>query len=479
MKKPANFKVVITVSLLLMILSISTSLVNFYITLQSTQNDLKTRSLPLTVDNIYTDIQSHIIEPNLVASMMAHDTFVKDWLINQEEDREQITRYLEMVANKYGMFVAFLVSEKTQSYYSQNGFLEYLNPENPDNRWYYRFKSIQGNNEINLDFNDNLDNSMIMFINHKIFDQHYHLIGATGVGLKISYINDMLRKFRQNYNFNVMFVDEKGNVVLAEQEGVRIKNLSDSEPFKVLKDQIIVKDSKLLEYEKEGESYLIKTKYIPELNLYLLVEAKLADFTQEVHRTFYFNLAISLLITVMVTLIILFTIREYNKKLEYSAKNDSLTGLMNRAAFNNEFKNHMLLSQRNTLPLSLMFFDIDDFKKINDTQGHLVGDEVLIHIGRILKKRLRQTDLVGRWGGEEFIVALIDTPIDSAQAIAQELRKAIQDDFQLKEIAGAGVTASFGISALQHEDTADMILSRVDKAMYLSKGDGKNRVSVL
>lgn len=286
MKIKNNFYIVVTVSVLMITLSISISLINFMVSLHSTETDLKTRSLPLTVDNIYTEIQKHIIEPNLVASMMAHDTFLKDWLINDEQNSEKITHYLETIKNKYGMFVAFLVSEKNQSYYTQNGFLEHLSSSKPDNAWYFNFKKAQGENEINLDFNNNLDNSLIMFINHKIYDNDYHFVGATGIGLKISYINDMLKRFRQEYNFTVMFVNDKGDIILSERTDSKIQNLSDTPELYNLRDQIIVKDSKILEYQKNGEHYFLKTKYIPELDLYLLVKAKLDDLPKMYARRF-------------------------------------------------------------------------------------------------------------------------------------------------------------------------------------------------
>ncbi|DAB37415.1 MAG TPA: GGDEF domain-containing protein, partial [Sulfuricurvum kujiense] len=286
MKIKNNFYIVITISVLMIALSISISFINFMVSLHSTETDLKTRSLPLTVDNIYTEIQKHVIEPNLVASMMAHDTFLKDWLMNDEQNRDKIIRYLDTIKNKYGMFVAFLVSEKTQSYYTQNGFLEHLSSTKPDNEWYFKFKKLQGDNEINLDFNNHLDNSLIMFINHKIYDNDFHFVGATGIGLKISYINDMLKRFRQEYNFTVIFINEKGEIVLSERTDTNIKSLSDTPALYNLSDQIIVKDSKILEYQKDGENYLLKTKYIPELDLYLLVEAKLDDFTKNVRQTF-------------------------------------------------------------------------------------------------------------------------------------------------------------------------------------------------
>lgn len=476
MKSKNNFYIVITISVLMIILSISISLINFMVSLRATESDLKTRSLPLTVDNIYTEIQKHVIEPNLVASMMAHDTFLKDWLINDEQNSDKITRYLDTIKNKYGMFVAFLVSEKTQSYYTQNGFLERLSPSKPDNEWYFKFKKLQEDHEINLDFNNNLDNSLIMFINHKIYDNDYHFVGATGIGLKISYINDMLKRFRQEYSFTVLFVNEEGKIILSERTDAKIKSLYDTPELRNLADQIIVKDSKILEYQKNGENYLLKTKYIPELDLYLLVEAKLDDFTQNVHRTFYLNLAASLLVTVIITFIIIIMIRGYNEKLEFMARNDALTGLMNRNAFDDSFNDFLLLSQRNGDPLSLIFFDIDNFKSINDTLGHQAGDNVLIRISELLKTRLRRTDIIGRWGGEEFIIGLINTDHKNAEVIAETLRKAFEEDSRLIHLAPFPVTASFGIATAHTGDTIDTILTRADSAMYRAKELGKNRI---
>lgn len=100
---------------------------------------LRERSLPLTVDNIYTAIQKQIIEPNLVSSIMAHDTFLKDWLINHENDVDKISTYLDMIKNKHNMLVTFLVSEKTKNYYTANGLLEQVAEDNPNNAWYFSF----------------------------------------------------------------------------------------------------------------------------------------------------------------------------------------------------------------------------------------------------------------------------------------------------------------------------------------------------
>lgn len=480
MKQKVNsFRVLVAVFVLLIFLSLSISLLNYFVSLHATQNELAQRALPLSVDNIYTEIQTHVVEPSLVSSMMAHDTFVKDWLINEEQNAHKITRYLEQIKNKYGMFVTFLVSDQSKHYYTHNGFLEKMTPEKEDNKWYYSFKEIQEDHEINLDYNANLDNSLMMFINYKIFDENYHLIGATGIGHKISYIDDMLKRFREHFNFKVTFVDAKGDVVLVERRLEHFKNLSEDPALSQLQDQIISKESKIINYEKNGYEYLLKTKYIPELRLYLIVEAKIDDFTQTVNKTFYFNLSISLLVTIIIGLAMFITIKRYNKRLEYLAQHDGLTGLMNRRSFYEKIDYLYHLAKRKEEPLCIVFFDLDDFKKVNDYFGHSVGDRVLHRVAELLKEHLREVDLIARWGGEEFIVALNNTDIDQAKEIANKLRKLFEDDVVLHKLTKTSLTASFGVTETHTAESIDASIIRADQAMYEAKHRGKNGVATL
>lgn len=472
----SNYKIVVVVTSLLITLSLTLSIMNYNISLTSTQKQLKTQSLPLSLDNIYTDIQKHIVEPYLVSSMMASDTFVKDWLVHEENNTEKITKYLDTIKNKYKMLTTFLVSEKTKKYYTNNGLIETLDKSNEENKWYFRFKEIEGEHEINLDYNSHIDNSLIMFINYKIFNNDYNILGATGVGLKISYINDMLKMFKQKYKLNVYFFNAKGEVLLSESENIVPRNIDDIDGLKEHRRDIFSKETVVLEYEKFNNEYILTTKYISELDLYLVVEAKLNDFTGSVKQTFYFNLIVSLLITVFVAYIILVTVRKYHKQLEYLADNDTLTNLSNRRSFSKQFNYFLKMKNRNNKPISLLFMDIDNFKVINDTLGHDVGDRVLERFAKILDSNIREIDLVARWGGEEFIIAYIDTDIEKSHKIADKLCELIESDLELKELVDGVVTASFGLVAVDENDTLESIVSRADRAMYKAKDSGKNRV---
>lgn len=475
-----KYKIVVIIAFLLLTLSMGVSFINYTISMNSTQNQLKTQSLPLSVDNIYTEIQKHMIEPFLVSSMMAQDTFVKDWILKEENNTEKIQKYLDSIKNKYGLLSAFLVSHKTKNYYTQDGFLETVHKANPRNQWYFRFKDIAQDNEINLDFNEHLSNTLMMFINFKMFDKSYNYLGATGIAMKISYIDDMLKSFKENYKLTVSFLDKDGNVVLSREHNQKeLVNIDSIGELAQHKDIILSKKTKILEYEKGGHKHLLNIKYIQELDIYLLVSAKLDDFTSDTKNTFYLNSGISLFLTLLITLIIIGVIGQYHKNLENLANYDMLTMLPNRRNFKDKFEHFLLLSKRNKQALSLLYMDLDNFKKINDNFGHKTGDEILKSFADILQENVRKTDIYARWGGEEFLLAFVDTPIEEAVHIANKIRKTVENSVRMQELIHRSCTISAGLTQCNDEDTIDSVITRADKAMYNAKAGGKNKVCVL
>ena len=161
-----------------------------------------------------------------------------------------------------------------------------------------------------------------------------------------------------------------------------------------------------------------------------------------------------------------------------AAQTDELTGLKNRRAFFEHAQQLYSHSQREQRPLCALMLDIDHFKRINDTYGHQVGDEVLRQIGGVIKASFRDTDVYGRLGGEEFAVLLADTPIDTALGIARQLGQAIARLQVVHENEGRqGMTASLGVAvaSASHTDLHNL-LNSADRAMYRAKALGRNQV---
>ena len=157
---------------------------------------------------------------------------------------------------------------------------------------------------------------------------------------------------------------------------------------------------------------------------------------------------------------------------KHEASYDSLMQIYNRNMFNRVMESKITQAVIQKKSFILILFDIDFFKKINDTYGHLVGDESLKEISSLIKKHIRDSDLFARWGGEEFILAM-DIGIEQGLKITENLRKFIEDE-KFTEVGQ--MTCSFGITDFRENDTLDKIVKRADDALYEAKESGRNKV---
>jgi two-component system cell cycle response regulator len=167
------------------------------------------------------------------------------------------------------------------------------------------------------------------------------------------------------------------------------------------------------------------------------------------------------------------------EKLERLANFDSLTGLYNRRTILGKL--HELINRANRYKedFSLIMLDIDYFKRVNDRYGHLTGDEVLEKIATLIHQNIRDTDIVGRYGGEEFIIILPKTDLSSAWVAAERIRGIIEKA-EMKDSAGNvfAITVSQGLSGWERGEDAYYLISRADEALYKAKGKGRNRVQI-
>ena len=178
-------------------------------------------------------------------------------------------------------------------------------------------------------------------------------------------------------------------------------------------------------------------------------------------------------------------LRESEEALRLLAITDSLTSLYNRRHFDKLAGDEIRRALRYSRPLSVIMFDIDFFKRVNDTFGHTVGDMVLKMVAKISKEKFRTTDIIARYGGEEFIVFLPESFATEAAAVAERLRKQIENTTVQAENHHITVTVSFGVSDFlrrTNSETDEIILSdfisSADQALYASKNAGRNRVTV-
>lgn len=162
-----------------------------------------------------------------------------------------------------------------------------------------------------------------------------------------------------------------------------------------------------------------------------------------------------------------------NKELRRISSTDNLTQLNNRLKIDEILIESINMAKLQESNLALIIIDVDYFKVVNDSFGHQTGDEVLINIAKILSSNVRETDFVGRWGGEEFLIVSPGIDLEGAKETSEILRAKIEEHVFTNNIR---LTASFGVTCFKKDDTEKSLLKRADEALYCAKNNGRNRV---
>jgi diguanylate cyclase (GGDEF)-like protein len=474
-----KFRLLGWLSLILIAGFLTTSIASYVVSSDLIRSNISHDALPLTGDNIYSEIQKDLLRPVFISSLMANDTFLRDWVLDGEHNVDQITRYLNEVKQKYGTISSFLVSERTHKYYYADGILKTVRPDVPADKWYFRVRSMQAPYETNVDYDMANRNTMTVFINHRVFDYHGNFIGATGVGLTLETMSRMLDRYQAQFRRRIYFVAPNGEIVLTGKSMRNIRgSIRDLPGIRTIADDILNSNDRPtgLEYQLNQAEILVNSRFIPELGWYLVVEQDGSKDIEPVRRIFLLNLAISLAASLLVLAITLFAVNRYQRRLERMATTDTLTELLNRQAFEFVFQHLLADAKRSGRPLSAILFDIDLFKAINDRHGHLTGDRIIRGVADLTRSVCRASDIGVRWGGEEFMLFLKDCPIEQATAIAEKLRQAIAGHDFLPGLEDARITVSLGVVQMRPGESETSLFGRADKALYAAKANGRNRV---
>ncbi|MFJ7793302.1 diguanylate cyclase domain-containing protein [Pseudomonas sp. NPDC096950] len=462
---------------------LATSFLSYYASRASIRDNIVNTELPLTSDTVYSEIQKDLVRPILISSMMSRDTFMRDWVVNGEHDPDQMTRYLNEVMTHYGAYTAFFISNSSLTYYHAKGVLKQVKIDEPRDAWYFRVRDMKEPYEINVDPDLANKDNLTFFINYKVYDYDKRFIGAAGVGLTVDAVIKLIDKYQQRYQRSVYFVDTFGRLVLTGAEGgpegARAgRSLGDLNSMKDLVSQLPKPHSGSYEYSAHGQGHFLNVRFIPELNWYLFVDKREDGALSEIRQSLYLNLLICLLVTSIVLALLNRVIKRYQGKIQAQATLDSLTELPNRRGFDLLAAQAMHEAEREPKPLTALLLDLDHFKVLNDTYGHLAGDQVLIGFARDLESCLRHSDIVCRWGGEEFIVLLKDTDGETGQKIAEKIRQHVEKQRYAYNGKELRLTVSIGLTTLQPDETLHTLLSRADHAMYRAKQAGRNRTCV-
>lgn len=352
--------------------------------------------------------------------------------------------------------------------------------------------SIAGAPGYHFDF-DAASKELAYFASYPVRAEDGAIVGVAVLKKTFEGLSADLSEFGRAY----FFVDPDGIVVLTNRPKMLLKTLwplsaekrsAAARRFGELDGRPVVEkeiaDAKWANFN--GERDYLRRRYARHSQWSLIIVSQI----QEIYASRVLGIVVTLLVTIM-TLIYLFgrerwvrDVEEMDKRqklqdltwdLRLQATTDSLTGLSNRLKFDQVLARELLRAERYKTPLSLVMYDIDQFKAINDRYGHQSGDKVLIELARVVSSNIRETDILARWGGEEFALLAPGTDSLTAHQVAEKLRAVIE---QTMFKAVGRITCSFGVAEYLDGDTPETFVSRADAALYQAKTNGRNRVEI-
>ncbi len=426
---------------------------------------------------LFSLVTSEIIRPLNIAYFMANNRFVIDYAQGDDIKKAYIISYLQKISSSYNM-LAFIALKNHDLMLDSNAKETMLSSK--DAEWFHRLKDLPGDQFTDI---GNAEDPHLYFDN-RILDQNNQFLGFTGVGIDLNYFANKFREYNERFGFELYFVDENNLVTLSSDNIMKTESHHRKDATTKLSDlpwhQALVKDgtidnnlSSSVMYTTE-DGVLITQMPIQELSWRLFIVSPPASDQNEYWKIFVERFIIFFVIVFIFYIILLNIIKYLKSRLVKDSETDFLTQLPNRSHIHGRFNE---ISQKNNT-LCVVLADIDNFKQINDSYGHLVGDDVLRMISDQLSQTLRQIDTVGRWGGEEFIILLPDTSASQAQVIVERIRKKIADiSFPISTTSGSfNTTVSFGICELPlQERTIKDYISGADKALYKAKNNGRNQ----
>jgi diguanylate cyclase (GGDEF)-like protein/PAS domain S-box-containing protein len=309
-------------------------------------------------------------------------------------------------------------------------------------------------------------------------DQHEKIMGVI---IDITEQKEREFEIKHNLNFLQVLIDTIPHPIFYKnREGEYIGcNQAFASFFDLTKEEIIGSNVYDLISNEFGKLYKSKDDIILERGGKQVYEGELEDRYGEIHNVIFSKAAYYDLLGQVEGIVgVIVDISDYKKiqeQLKKASITDHLTGLYNRVKFNEVLNDEVKRMRREISNISLIMFDIDRFKQVNDNFGHPVGDEVLIKLANLVKNYVRETDIVARWGGEEFMILVKATDLDGASKLAQKLREEIEKE----EFSIVGhITCSFGVAEYRGKGDEKTLLTRVDEALYRAKNNGRNRVEL-
>ncbi|MCJ8318534.1 MAG: sensor domain-containing diguanylate cyclase [Colwellia sp.] len=433
---------------------------------------------------LYSLITNEIVRPLTIAQFMANDKFLIDYAQQDKIETALLFDYISTLAKQFQL-LSFVALEKHNLMIDANNKITSLFDEEAE--WFYRLKKLEA-----LQFAD-IGNSVDphLYFDVKIMNDKQEFLGFAGVAVDLDQFAKTFSQFYQRFGFEVFFVDENDNITLSSSALMKtdshhrkseLVNINSLDWYQSYLQQQGESEKNKTSIDNSFPSYIesefiISQLPLKDLNWRVFIVAPEASQQSEYWLLFFSKLVIFILVSLVLYYLFNIAINYFKVNLVKDSETDHLTKLPNRSFIHWKYSE---LNQKHD-NVCVVIADIDNFKAINDSYGHLIGDDALKIIANKLSESLRNVDLAGRWGGEEFIILLPDTTAEQALEIIDRIRVSIEN---ISFSDGSSdqtfnITVSFGISDSSLAGIPlKEIISKADKALYQAKENGRNQVVI-
>ena len=476
-----KYRVLFWISLLLLAGFLAAGIAAYRMTHDAVQQGITGQALPLASDALRSEIRAQAARAAAAAASVAADGLVREWLLAGEGDSAAAVRYLAELRERHGASSIFLASGRTLNITHSEGAQGRLQEGDPPDAWFFRMRSTTAPYAAGLDIDHDNGNAATLSIHYRVLDGDGGFLGVAGVAMRADSLARLIDSQERHAGRRVYFVDAQRRLLPAGPPGPHAGlELAQAPGLRDIAGALLHGGERqsVLQYEREGAAVYVGARFLPELGWHLLVEQDSTEELRPAHRAFLLILSIGSAVTLAVLALLLLTVNRYYRRLEAMAGSDPLTCLLNRQAFDLIFRQAMLDAERSGRPLSCILFDVDFLRQVNDTHGDIAGDEVLRTLAQIARSMLRESDVLARWGGEEFIVLLKDCPLEQAVGVAEKLRAEIDGHDFSPAVPDRHITVSLGVARHELGEPPSMFLRRADEALYKAKANGRNRLQV-
>nr|WP_268820213.1 diguanylate cyclase [Paraglaciecola sp. G1-23] len=417
-------------------------------------------------------ITEQLMRPLHISQTLAQAQELKQIMANPQDREQDIFAMLARLNKEFDLNF-FIASEINRVQYDSKGRKLELIEGKVD--WYFRYKAQPETAMADIGQWQNPQ----FYIDLKIFDEKGKFLGVFGVGKSLKGFTEVFGQYKNTFGYDFIFVDQNKDITLTSDiellvQGATFKNLANLPWFQALDEQQQSQSLNNLLLPIKGQESLIAELNIQPFDWTLYLITPLESRQTEISRGFMFSI-VTLLVVIFGLFLLIYNLLYYFKKDMQKIKQiDILTELSNRSNMNLKFDELMYEKQS----VSLVLVNLDNFKPINETHGRKAGDIVLRQVAQMLQSEVRNSDYLGRWSGEEFIILMPNTGPHEAVDVCQGLCKKLSAMTITTGTTSIQITASFGVSFTAIPRPISEVVSAADDALFTAKRDGRNMVKM-